>query len=163
MREGQKATAARRLRRDETFAEKRLWEQLRNRKLGGHKFVRQSPAGPYVVDFVCRTSKLMVEVDGATHSTPAELAYDQARTGYLEAQGFRVLRFQNDEILSGMDGVLTAIMQALGHSPSPTPSLRDGSPSSPAGGRGHSAPRSSSPARGRGRGPNEVGGGEGAA
>jgi very-short-patch-repair endonuclease len=136
VREGQKTFTARRLRKVETLAEKGLWEQLRNRTLGGYKYVRQSPAGPYVVDFVCRTSKLIVEVDGATHSTPGELAHDQARTVYLKAQGHRVLRFQNDEILNGMDEVLTIIMQGLSHGPSPTPSLRDGSPSSPAGGRG---------------------------
>ena len=73
MREGQKTFTARRLRKDETLAEKRLWEQLRNRTLDGYKFVRQSPAGPYIADFMCRASKLIVEADGATHATSAEL------------------------------------------------------------------------------------------
>jgi very-short-patch-repair endonuclease len=144
MREGQKTFTARRLRRDETPAEKRLWEQLRNRNLGGHKFVRQSPVGPYVADFLCREHALVVEVDGATHSTPAELESDRTRTRYIEAQGFQILRLQNDEILNGMEEALTIIRSALVHVPSPPPSLRDGSPSSPASGRGH-ADSSSSP------------------
>ena len=136
MREGQKTFTARRLRKDETFAEKRLWEQLRNRTLDGHKFARQSPVGPYIADFMCRTSRLIVEADGATHATAAEIERDRARTDYLEAEGYRVLRFQNEEILNGMDEVLTIIRSTLARVPSPPPSLRDGSPSSPAGGRG---------------------------
>jgi very-short-patch-repair endonuclease len=136
MREGQKTFTARRLRKDETLAEKRLWEQLRNRTLDGHKFVRQSPAGPYITDVMCRASKLIVEADGATHATSAELECDRIRTGHLEAQGYRILRFQNDEIANGLDEVLAIIRSALARHPSPPPSLRDGSPSSPARGRG---------------------------
>jgi very-short-patch-repair endonuclease len=135
MREGQKTFTARRLRKDETRAEKRLWEQLRGRTLEGHTFVRQSPLGPYIADFLCRETKLIIEVDGATHSAPEEIARDRARTDYLESGGYRILRF--DEIINGMDEVLTIIRSALARVPSPTPSLRDGSPSSPAGGRGH--------------------------
>jgi adenine-specific DNA-methyltransferase len=145
MREGQKTFTARRLRKDETLAEKRLWEQLRNRRLEGHKFVRQSPVGPFIPDFVCRESRLVVEVDGATHSTPEELARDRARSNFLEAEGYRILRFQNDEILNGMDEVLTIIRSALARDPSPPPSLRDGSPSSPARGRGPDGTSWSSP------------------
>jgi very-short-patch-repair endonuclease len=113
-----------------------MWEQLRNRTLDGHKFVRQAPAGPYIADFMCRAEKLVVEADGATHSTAPELEHDRARTRYLEAEGYRVLRFHNDEILNGMDEVLTIIRSALARKPSPPPSPCDGSPSSPAGGRG---------------------------
>jgi very-short-patch-repair endonuclease len=141
MREGQKTFTARSLRRDETPAEKRLWEQLRNRSLDGHKFVRQSPMGPYIADFFCRERRLIVEVDGATHSTAAELENDRVRTRYLEKQGCRVLRFHNDEIFNGLDEVLSIIRSALAQTPSPPPSLRDGSPSSPAGGRGHKEER----------------------
>ena len=137
MREGQKTFTARHLRKDETLAEKRLWEQLRNRTLDGQKFVRQSPVGPYIADFMCRESWLIVEVDGATHATTAEIEHDRIRTHHLESQGYRVLRFQNDEVVNGMDEVLTIIRSALARVPSPPPSLRDGSPSSPAGGRGH--------------------------
>ena len=135
MREGQKTFTARRLRKDETVAEKRLWEQLRNRTLDGHKFVRQSPIGPYVADFMCRESRLIVEADGATHSTVAEIERDRLRTKFLEAEGYQVLHFHNDEIINGLDEVLTIIRAALARVPSPPPSLCDGSPSSPAGGR----------------------------
>lgn len=136
MREGQKTFTARRLRKDETPAEKRLWEQLRNRTLDGHKFSRQAPVGPYIADFMCRSSKLIVEIDGATHSTAAEIQSDRARTHYLEAEGYHVLRFQNDEIINGTDEVLTIIRSDLARAPSPPPSPCDGSPSSPASGRG---------------------------
>jgi len=136
MRGGQKTFTARRLRKDETTAEKRLWEQLRNRTLDGHKFVRQAPLGPYIADFLCRESRLVIEADGATHSTPDEVARDRARTDFLAAQGYRVLRFHNDEIINGMDEVLTIIGSALARVPSPPPSPCDGSPSSPASGRG---------------------------
>ena len=137
MREGQKTFTARRLRRVETLAERRLWEQLRNRTLDGHKFVGQSPVGPYIADFLCRESWLIGEVDGATHATAAEIEHDRIRTRHLEAQGYRVLRFLNDETINGMDEVLTVIRSTLTRTPSPPPSLRDGSTSSPAGGRGH--------------------------
>ena len=136
MREGQKTFTARNLRKDETLAEKRLWEQLRNRTFDGHKFVRQSPVGPYIADFSCRESRLIVEVDGATHSTPEEVMRDRVRARSLEAEGYQVLRFHNDEIINGMDEVLTIIRSALARVPSPPPSPCDGSPSSPASGRG---------------------------
>ncbi|NJM30874.1 MAG: endonuclease domain-containing protein [Rhizobiales bacterium] len=113
MRDQAKLTLARDLRRNETIAEKRLWEQLRNRQLEGFKFVRQTPLGPYIADFVCREKKLIVEVDGATHSTEAELARDAARTSQLNALGYEVIRFDNDEVLNGLDQVLTLILQSL--------------------------------------------------
>ena len=113
MREGAKLESARALRQTETLAERRMWEQLRNRTLEGFKFVRQMPVGPFIVDFLCRDAKLVVEIDGATHSTDAEIAYDARRTEYLRERGYRVIRFQNDEVLNGMDGVLTLILEAL--------------------------------------------------
>lgn len=136
MRKSQKTFTARRLRRDETFAEKRMWEQLRNRQLDGVKFVRQAPVGPYIADFLCRETRLIVEVDGATHSTEAEVRHDAVRTAQLAQMGFSVLRLQNDEVMHGMDEVLTLIREALARCPSPPPPRSDGSPSSPAGGRG---------------------------
>jgi very-short-patch-repair endonuclease len=131
MREGQKTFTARRLRRDETFAEKRLWQQLRNRQFEGLKFVRQAPVGPYIADFLCRELKLILEVDGATHSTDAELARDRQRTHHLKDLGYMVFRLQNDEVVNGMDEVLTLIREALARVPSSPPLLRNGSPSSP--------------------------------
>ena len=79
----------------------------------GFKFVRQHPIGPYFADFVCRQTKLVIEVDGATHSTPDELRRDQIRTDYMQQQGYRVLRISNDEVMNGMDEVLTLIREAL--------------------------------------------------
>ena len=117
MRQGAKIGSARALRREETIAEKRLWEQLRNRTLEGFKFSRQVPIGPYIVDFVCRDQRLIVEVDGATHATENELANDNRRTGFLKSESYTVIRFQNDEIMSGMDEVLTLILQALRNFP----------------------------------------------
>jgi very-short-patch-repair endonuclease len=88
-------TNARTLRRTETEAEIRLWQQLRNRRLCGHKFVRQLPIGHFIADFACRERKLFVEVDGATHGGDQEIAYDARRTAILEAQGWRIVRVTN--------------------------------------------------------------------
>ncbi len=115
MRHGAKLSTARLLRRDETFAEKRLWEQLRNRTLEGFKFVRQAPVGPYIADFLCRENKLIIEVDGATHSSDAEIAKDANRSKHLATLGYRVIRFHNDEIVNGLDEVPTLIVEVLAH------------------------------------------------
>jgi very-short-patch-repair endonuclease len=104
---------ARRLRRESTVGEKLLWAQLKNRQLRGCKFVRQEPIGPYFADFVCRESKLVVEVDGDTHSTGEEIAHDTRRSAYLEQHGYRVIRFWNTEVKEGMDGVLAGISAAI--------------------------------------------------
>jgi very-short-patch-repair endonuclease len=104
---------ARKLRKNSTLAEASLWEQLRGKRVDGIKFARQHAAGPYFADFAARSHKLIVEVDGATHSTDAELRKDAARTAFLESQGYRVLRVTNDEVLNGMDEVLTLIRKAL--------------------------------------------------
>ena len=101
------------LRSDSTPAEARLWEQLRNRQLEKQKFRRQAPVGPYIVDFICLDKKLIIELDGWTHSTEVEVANDKRRTAFLESQGFKVIRFQNIEIKDDMDEVLTLIKQAL--------------------------------------------------
>ncbi len=113
MREGQKLDTAKQLRVDSTPAEKRLWEQLRNRQLEKQKFRRQVPVGPYVVDFICLEKKLIIEIDGWTHSTEAEILNDKRRTSFLESQGFKIIRFQNIEIKEGLDEVLTLIAEAL--------------------------------------------------
>ncbi|MEF3194274.1 MAG: DUF3418 domain-containing protein, partial [Halothiobacillaceae bacterium] len=129
---------ARKLRARSTEAERKLWYQLRARRFDGTKFRRQHPLGPYIVDFVCLESHLVIELDGGQHSE-AE-SYDRQRDAWLNAQGFRVLRFWNNEVMQNLDGVLEAIHQAL-HSPSPQPlSLK---------GRGAIPP---SPLRGEGQG-----------
>jgi very-short-patch-repair endonuclease len=108
-----KIPIARRLRRESTSAESRLWAELRNRQLGGFKFVRQSPITGYVVDFVCREAMLIIEVDGATHSTNEELKRDAKRSALLEELGYAIVRVQNDDVYNAMEGVLQSIGAAL--------------------------------------------------
>jgi very-short-patch-repair endonuclease len=106
------------LRQAATDAEKRLWTALRDRRLAGYKFRRQQPIPPYIVDFACKEHWLIVEADGGQH---AESAADAQRTNRLEAQGWRVLRFWNNDILANMEGVLETILAALrGDGPSPS-------------------------------------------
>ncbi|MCA3554591.1 MAG: DUF559 domain-containing protein [Aestuariivirga sp.] len=109
----QQLERARRLRRIDTECERRLWAKLRDRRLNGFKFVRQLPVGPFVADFACREVMLIVEVDGATHSTAEEHSYDARRTVYLEANGWRVLRVRNDDVLRNIDDVLEGIVTAV--------------------------------------------------
>ncbi len=104
---------ARRLRRQDTGCEQRLWAQLRGRRLNGMKFVRQLPVGIYVADFACRERALIVEVDGASHSTDEEVSHDARRTKFLEANGWRVLRVLNEDIVMRMDDVLEMIRRSV--------------------------------------------------
>ena len=118
---------ARGLRRRQTDAERRLWARLRDRRILGAKFARQVPIGPYVVDFCCRERELIVELDGGQHAARAD--YDAGRTAFLQAQGYRVLRFWDNEALRNTDGVLERIVQTLSPShtsPSPRPSPQRG-------------------------------------
>lgn len=96
-----------------TKAEVILWVSLRKRAMNGARFRRQHPIGPYIADFTCPASKLVIEVDGVTHSTPEELAYDARRTKYLEQQGWTVIRVTNTDIYENMDGVWRAIRARL--------------------------------------------------
>ncbi len=114
-------TNARTLRRDLTGPERRLWKALRQRlPVNGSHFRRQVALGRYVADFCYLKARLVVEVDGNQHCTDAALAYDVARTAALEAQGFRVLRFSNRDVMTGIDVVLETILAALA-TPTPTP------------------------------------------
>lgn len=101
---------ARALRKEPTAAELRLWSAIRNRSLQGFKFVRQEPIGPYVADFVCREHRLVIEVDGGQHATDTK---DPIRERYLMDQGYRVLRFWNNDVLANLPGVLETIVAAL--------------------------------------------------
>ena len=103
---------ARRLRKTETTAEKRLWAHLRNRRLAGLKFRRQHPLGTRVVDFFCVEAKLAVELDGSGHRRHFGQTADLDREMELHERGIRVLRFINREVLSNLDGVLNAIIYA---------------------------------------------------
>jgi very-short-patch-repair endonuclease len=107
--------------------EAKLWSYLRRRQLGGHKFRRQAPIGPYVADFVCLATRLVVEIDGPTH----EWRRDEKRDRWFEQRGFRVLRFSADEVFWRCEVVLQAIYEAV-EAPPPAP----GAGTSPASGEG---------------------------
>ncbi len=113
---------ARKLRHTMTDTERKLWSRLRAHQLGAH-FRRQAPLGSYVLDFVCFTARVVVEVDGGQH---ADSPRDQVRDAWLQAQGFRVLRFWNNEVLENIDGVLETIMMELNRTPPPQPSPMKG-------------------------------------
>ncbi|MGH7403179.1 MAG: endonuclease domain-containing protein [Candidatus Rokuibacteriota bacterium] len=112
------------MRRRQTDAERRLWARLRDRRLLGVKFARQVPLGPYVVDFCCREMKLVIELDGGQHAARAD--YDAGRTALLQALGYRVLRFWDNEALLNTDGMVERIAQTLTARPSPRPSPQRG-------------------------------------
>ena len=101
---------AKKLRRNSTDAETLIWARLRDRRLDGHKFRRQAPIGPYIVDFCCFSRNLIVEVDGGQH---AESQTDNQRTRLLKTKGFRELRFWNHDVLANTEGVLEVIRAGL--------------------------------------------------
>jgi len=111
-----KTSMFRRLRRNATIVEQRLWCRVRSRSLCGMKFVRQEPIGPYIVDFVCRERRLITEVDGGQH---ADSKRDIIRDQWLRDHGYQVLRFWNNDVIENTDGVLEAIAEVLRASPSP--------------------------------------------
>jgi very-short-patch-repair endonuclease len=104
---------ARQLRRLSPAAERILWARLKNRGLQGVKFVRSEPIGPYFADFACRAAKLIVEIDGATHSTDEEVASDKRRTAFLQAKGFRVVRFTNAQVYENVGAIAEEIAHVL--------------------------------------------------
>jgi very-short-patch-repair endonuclease len=104
---------ARRLRESQTSAEAKLWQALRNRQLARWKFRRQRPIDRHVVDFVTLDGKLIVEVDGVTHSSLSELQKDAARTKVLEACGSLVVRVSNIDVYENLEGVLELIETSL--------------------------------------------------
>lgn len=108
---GMSSEHARALRRNPTGAERALWKHLRMRQLDGFKFRRQQPLGPYVVDFVCLERRLIVELDGGQHAEQADS--DAERTAWLEAHGFRVLRFWNHDVLKDIEAVKEVIRGVL--------------------------------------------------
>jgi very-short-patch-repair endonuclease len=110
---------ARELRNQATPAEHRLWQYINRSQVSGFKFTRQMPIGPCYGDFACRQRKLIVELDGQSHDTRQD--YDAARTEYMRAQGFVVVRFSNVDVFNNMEEVLIMIEQALMNRPAPTP------------------------------------------
>jgi very-short-patch-repair endonuclease len=107
---------ARTLRANATDAERFLWQHLRLRQMDGHKFRRQRPIGPYVVDFICLEKRLVIEVDGGQHNT--QVPQDAEREAWLQQEGYTVLRFWNHEVLTQIETVKNAVWSAL-HAPPP--------------------------------------------
>ena len=102
---------SRTLRKNPTEAEQALWSHLRMKQMGGNRVRRQQPIGPYIVDFVGLEKKLVIELDGGQHAEQS--AYDAERTARLECQGFRVLRFWNNQVLEEIEIVKEAIWKEL--------------------------------------------------
>ena len=115
------------LRQNMTEAESLLWRHLRGHRLGGAKFRRQQPIGPYIVDFVHFSARVVVEADGGQHN---ESPTDERRDEWLKSQGFRVMRFWNNEIFNNTAAVLEAVMAAVEHRhplfPNPSPARGEG-------------------------------------
>jgi very-short-patch-repair endonuclease len=142
---------SRALRTSATEAERKLWRHLRDSQLNGARFRRQHPVGIFVLDFACVQQRLAVELDGGQHAD--DVVRDAGRTAWLEAQGWRVLRFWNNDVMGNVEGVLGAIAEALdvGNRPPPQPSPCQGEGvknSSPCQGEGAMTP---SPSQGEGR------------
>ena len=117
---------AKELRNAATPAERLLWRRLSGRKLGGWKFSRQMPVGPYFADFLCREAHLVVELDGYSHDM--RQTCDRRRDQWLARNGYRTLRFTNEDVVSNVEGVVLQIQRSLGHLPTPGPSRkREGS------------------------------------
>jgi very-short-patch-repair endonuclease len=128
---------ARALRRDATEAEKKLWQHLPQPPFKQHHFRRQATIGPYFADFACHRLKIVIELDGGQHSDNPS---DDRRTSYLAFEGYRVLRFWNNEVLANLSGVLATIDAAVNGDRPPTPD-----PSPPQAGGGE--PRQRAPRR----------------
>ena len=110
---------AKTLRSNMTDAERKIWSGLRGHRLQGYKFKRQQPIDAYIADFVCFGARLIVEVDGGQH---LENARDEKRDAWFQANGFRVLRFWNNQVLQETEAVLETIYQAVKATPLPNPS-----------------------------------------
>jgi very-short-patch-repair endonuclease len=121
---------ARALRRELTKAERIVWYGIRGYRLYGVSFRRQAPIGPYVVDFVSHSRRLVIEIDGGQHYEATQMNRDKRREAFLVAKGYRVLRFNNNDVMSNRYGVLTLIAEVLESAPSlPSPASGGGNPS----------------------------------
>ena len=111
---GDPVSVARRLRRDQTEAERRFWALLYPWRFSGWHFRRQAPVGVYFVDFICKREKLIFEIDGGAHYSDEGVARDARRTAVLEAAGYRVVRFSNDDVLRNANGMGEVLVGILG-------------------------------------------------
>jgi very-short-patch-repair endonuclease len=118
---------ARQLRTNQTDAERKLWRHLRLLKPHGFHFRRQVPIDRYIVDFACYSTRLVIELDGGQHNFSGHARVDRARDTYLQEQGFRVLRFWNNDVLQNVEGTMQRIMATLTlETPTPNPSPQGG-------------------------------------
>ena len=129
MRQGENRSRkfAKRLRRRMTNAEIILWSRLRRADFVNVRFRRQHPIGPFIADFACIEARLIVEVDGATHSTDAERGYDRRRENFFVAKGWRILRVTNPDVYKNLEGVMRLVLDAI------PPPRRNGGPPPQAG------------------------------
>jgi very-short-patch-repair endonuclease len=123
--------AARRLRRDATDVERKLWQHLRRFPIDGAHFRRQAPLGPYFADFACHAMRVVIELDGGHDGGGIQAERDRHREAYLRNQGYRVLRFWNSDVVNNIEGVLSVIVDAVTGAetpptPDPSPPLRGG-------------------------------------
>jgi very-short-patch-repair endonuclease len=113
---------ARRLRRDMTIVEQRLWRRLRELAPAGSHLRRQATIGPYIVDFACHSQRIVIELDGGQHGQNPQASRDKERDDFLRANGYRVLRFWNNDVMQNLDGVMSVISEAFVPPPTPNPS-----------------------------------------
>ena len=113
VRNPQPTNLARNLRRNESDAERKLWSRLRSRQFENLKFRRQQPIGKYIVDFVSLEKKIVVEVDGGQHNDLRNIENDKQRTKWLESEGFKVIRFLNNDVLQNIDGIGLKIQEYI--------------------------------------------------
>ena len=104
---------ARELRKNMTPQERKLWNIIKNRQFYGYRFRRQFPIGCYIVDFVCREKKIIIEIDGGQHNKPESIDNDKIRTEFLNNLGYKVIRFWNNEIYENIDGVLLKLKKEI--------------------------------------------------
>lgn len=117
-----KTAFARQLRKKQTSGEKVLWKLLRRNRFEGLHIRRQSPIGPYIVDFLCMRRRMVIEIDGSSHFAPGAQEYDRRREDYLRQKGFWVIRFSNAEVVRSPELVLARLRWELGNSrPEPSP------------------------------------------
>ena len=108
-----KIILARNLRKNSTIQERRLWNLLKNRQFHNLKFKRQQPSGNYIVDFICKEAKIIIEIDGGQHNEPENIEYDKTRTEYLNTLGYKVIRFWNNEIYENIEGVVLRLKKEI--------------------------------------------------
>ena len=97
-----------------TPQEKKLWSIIKNRQFYGYRFRRQFPVGHYIVDFICREKKIIIELDGGQHNQPNDIEYDKARSEFLTSEGYQIIRFWNNDIDKNILGVYENLRNVFG-------------------------------------------------